>query len=473
MVADRPQFSKTRTRAGGQALAREPPPLPEGRIDIGTLELRQCIYELALGGPVVSMKLVAYQSDSGVRTWHYWVHSKCYAPCKEAAADGPIRLRVPIEGISIALISACRQVHELKVVVLAALGHYCLPNIRSVYLFHSYHRFRSPRWIEMAELLRQMCFDNLTFEFELDVPRVDLIHLELQRPVLAGYWSGQVVTIRNLRRFELFFTAGDPPEHPTDVAQRMRNLMIGPEADERYRKLLERTQAERSSDTCPQFNKRRSHRSPTIAIVLFLAWDETTVKPFCGRPFTSMTPRITSSSWVASRPFRAMMVAELLLVYSAVDILWGLKETSSTSALNRIVAELRPTFAVLPLLIAIVFLFAAIYDNVSPRDGEGYLEVNTAPPMDLAELEPTLPVTLHVGISISLLTVGCSAGIISIVSFWSRVPWSRTGRFLENLPALQRRNPIQEIDSEIILDVAPEEVCIECNPQSMTPLASV
>ncbi|KAJ7461117.1 hypothetical protein FB451DRAFT_1269007 [Mycena latifolia] len=252
-----------------------PPPLPEDRIDIGEqsleeqppsclffrlpLELRQCIYELALGGRVVRLELVASRCDSITGARHYVVRSACYAPGDEVAGYGPNRLDVPAEVIPIALLFVCRQVylealpilhgrntfhfraHELEVVVLAALGRYCLLDLRSVYLFHG-ARFRMPWWADVAALLRQMRLDSLAFEFELDKGRADLTPLAFHESVLGGWWSSEMVKIRNLRRFEIYFTAGYSPAYPTyiiEAVQRMRDLMIGLEADERYRVLLE------------------------------------------------------------------------------------------------------------------------------------------------------------------------------------------------------------------------------------------
>ncbi|KAJ7461213.1 hypothetical protein FB451DRAFT_490596 [Mycena latifolia] len=258
-----------------------PPPLPEDRIDIGQrpleeqlpschflqlpLEVRQFIYELALGGRVISLKLVEFRSDSGTMPWHYAVRSAYYVPSGEEAGDGPNRRLIPAERIPIALLAACRQVylealpilhghntfhfqvHELEVVALAALGKYCLPGLRSVHLFNSW--FRWPRWSDIAAFLQQMRLENLALEFEFDMPHADLTHLELDRGVPdGGLWTGAVVKIRNLRQFNVFLTAGDPAGYPDpagcptyrkEVVQHLRDLMIGPEADERYRVLLE------------------------------------------------------------------------------------------------------------------------------------------------------------------------------------------------------------------------------------------
>ncbi|KAJ7490965.1 hypothetical protein FB451DRAFT_628542 [Mycena latifolia] len=255
-----------------------PPHLPSTRIDISQrrlkaqppgshllrlpLELRQYIYEFVLGGRVISLKLVTSKLHK-----HYVVRSKFYEPAD--VADGSrIRLNsdIPGERIPIALLFACRQVylealpilhrcntfyfraHEFAGIFLAALGRYCLADIRNIYLYRSYrrrvyHSFVGP-WMEAFELLKQMHLDCLIFEFGVD--QRDWRDLDLDMPVLNGWWTRYVVKIRNLRRFDLWFDHADASEVPTyrtDVAQKLRDLMIGPKADERYSMLLEETQA--------------------------------------------------------------------------------------------------------------------------------------------------------------------------------------------------------------------------------------
>ncbi|KAJ7490973.1 hypothetical protein FB451DRAFT_1389717 [Mycena latifolia] len=136
-------------------------------------KLRQCIYAVTLGGRVVTLGLVASASR---------IKSMCHEPADDAD-NGPTRLDVPAEKIPIALLFACRQVYlealpilhqrntfhfqvdEFEVVLLAALGRYCLPDIRSVYLCRTYHSFGVPNWSNVFELLRQMGLHSLIFEF--------------------------------------------------------------------------------------------------------------------------------------------------------------------------------------------------------------------------------------------------------------------------------------------------------------------
>ncbi|KAJ7119079.1 hypothetical protein C8R44DRAFT_188508 [Mycena epipterygia] len=242
-----------------------PPHLPTNRIDIGRrplaeqpancrllllpLEVRQCIYEDALGGRVICLKLVVSRA-----------HKRCVVQSTYYAAveGGPNTLDVPADAIPITLLLSCRKVylealpilhrsnvfhftvHEFQAVVLAALGRHCLPDIRSVYLCHSYRRNDVTTWAAVFELLQQMRLDSLAFEFE--VGNLKWTELDPGRSLLDSAWGSCVVHIRNLRRFEFFFKDGDPPEYPLyriNAVQRLQELMIGTEADRRYEMLLE------------------------------------------------------------------------------------------------------------------------------------------------------------------------------------------------------------------------------------------
>ncbi|KAJ7119069.1 hypothetical protein C8R44DRAFT_789944 [Mycena epipterygia] len=243
-----------------------PPHLPTNRINIGRrplaeqpancrllllpLEVRQCIYEAALGGRAICLKLVASRAHK-----HCVVQSTCY----DAVEDSLNTLDVLADAIPTALLLSCRQVylealpilhrrnvfhftvHEFQVVVLAALGRHCLPDIRSVYLCHSYRRNPYvPPWAAVFELLQQMRLDSLAFEFEVE--KLQRTELGPGRSLLDSAWGSRVVHIRNLRWFEFFFKDGDPPEYPLyriNAVQRLQELMIGTEADRRYKMLLE------------------------------------------------------------------------------------------------------------------------------------------------------------------------------------------------------------------------------------------
>ncbi|KAJ7700740.1 hypothetical protein B0H17DRAFT_1195590 [Mycena rosella] len=244
-----------------------PLPLPANHIDIShrpqvsqptscyllrlPVELRHYIYEFALGGRIIALRVAASASHR-----HCVVRSRCYEPVDDA--DGsPNRLTSPTDRIPTALLVSCRQVyleappilhkrntydfwvHEIEVVVAAALGQYYLEDIRSVYLRHNYATLPVPPWPTVFPLLQQMRLHRLTFEF--DFQRLEFTELAPHKPVLDSAWGRLALGIRNLRRLELFFKNGDPPEYPvyrTNVARRFRQLMIGAEADERYEAFL-------------------------------------------------------------------------------------------------------------------------------------------------------------------------------------------------------------------------------------------
>ncbi|KAJ6606073.1 hypothetical protein DFH09DRAFT_1119232 [Mycena vulgaris] len=160
-----------------------PPHLPAQRIDMRERplekqpqscfftrlppELRQCIYDLALGGRVISLWLGVLFPNT-----HFTVRSACYEPV-DAEADCPPALGVPADSIPTGFLFSCRQVylealpilhqrntfhfrvHELVAVVLSGLGRYCLPDIRSIHLLHSYRGFRAPVWATAFALSRR------------------------------------------------------------------------------------------------------------------------------------------------------------------------------------------------------------------------------------------------------------------------------------------------------------------------------
>ncbi|KAJ6567095.1 hypothetical protein B0H19DRAFT_718759 [Mycena capillaripes] len=247
-----------------------PPPLPSVRLDIRKcppsqqpaectllhlpLELRQCIYEQALGGRLISLKLVASRTHGHtiVRSTYYKLpddlHSASILVGSSPAADR----------ISTALLLSCRQVylealpimhrrntfhflaHELEIIVLSALGGYCLSNIRSVCLRHHYRTMNAAPWAMVFQLLHQMQLRELAFEFDFQL--LEWSEITPQRDVLNTDWGRRVLGMRNLREFGLFFTNGDPPEYPvyrTNIAERLRQLIIGSEADERYKCFLQ------------------------------------------------------------------------------------------------------------------------------------------------------------------------------------------------------------------------------------------
>ncbi|KAJ6567092.1 hypothetical protein B0H19DRAFT_1374410 [Mycena capillaripes] len=245
-----------------------PPPLPSTRVDISerplsqqpaecTLlrlppELREYIYEHALGGRLISLFASrAHRGHNIVRSTYYELPDDLYS--------GLIRIALaPTDRIFIALLLSCRQVylealpimhrrntfhflvHEFEVIVLSALGGYCLADIQSVYLSHNYRTMYVPPWATVFPLLHRMRLRDLTFEF--DFRRLEWTEITPQRDVFNTAWGRSVLGVRNLRAFGLFFKNGDPLEYPvyrTNIAERFRQLMVEPGADERYWDFLE------------------------------------------------------------------------------------------------------------------------------------------------------------------------------------------------------------------------------------------
>ncbi|KAJ6567042.1 hypothetical protein B0H19DRAFT_1374373 [Mycena capillaripes] len=160
------------------------------------LEVRQCIYEQALGGRVVYLYFGAFCK----------VQAAYYQPVDYPSVN-PQKLDVLVDPIVTTLLRCCRQlyveaqpillqrnifyfpVHELEMIVLTALGTHCLPDIRSVYLYHNYRSTQFvPPWAAVFPLLQRMHLTHLMFEFELDtrIPRTPFnSHID----ILEGTWA--------------------------------------------------------------------------------------------------------------------------------------------------------------------------------------------------------------------------------------------------------------------------------------------
>ncbi|KAJ7656663.1 hypothetical protein B0H17DRAFT_1146099 [Mycena rosella] len=221
------------------------------------LELRQRIYELALGGRVIGLKRVRSApkpatavSDVSSESSDYVVQSTCYEISD--SPNGSSNIFGVTEGIPTALLLSCRQVYfealpilhrcntfhaqvgEFEEVLLAALGRHYLPDIRNIYLCYSYSTLNSvrPQWTAVFALLRQMRLQSLTFEFQ---DRLEGTELDPAGAVLDSPWARGVLGIRNLRRFELFFKNGASSEYSQyriNLAERLREVVVQPRAKE-------------------------------------------------------------------------------------------------------------------------------------------------------------------------------------------------------------------------------------------------
>ncbi|KAJ7700741.1 hypothetical protein B0H17DRAFT_210715 [Mycena rosella] len=247
-------------RLDGVAARGPPPALPTSRIEIhqGTLvqspscrllrlpaELRKRIYEVALGGHVISSSVAVF------------------LPCRHFVARlaSYESLDCGADAIATTLLLSCRQVYlealpvlyrhntlhvyvpNLEAVVRTAMGQHCLSDLRSLHLCHKYYGPSSeifdsdaPLWTAVFTLLKQMQIYCLVVDFQLF--QVDWTSLDSHR-VLDSVWSRGVLELRNLRRFEVSFKFKEV-ENPerllmwSNTVQALRHLMIGPGADERY-----------------------------------------------------------------------------------------------------------------------------------------------------------------------------------------------------------------------------------------------
>ncbi|KAJ7777177.1 hypothetical protein B0H16DRAFT_1504583 [Mycena metata] len=242
-----------------------PSPLPTKRIDICRrraieqpascrllhlpLELRRIIFEFAVGSRLVRMEMVPNERVDALK-----IQTRCYRPSE--VPDAPNNLLVSGEKIPIALLLVCRSVYrevlpiihqrytfyfdveDFQPALQAALGQYCLKDIRSLYLYHSYpNRPLVRRWDSAFAMLQQMHVESLSLEFEI----LEWTEVHPHTFSLDNAWCRGLLAIRKLHNLSIFFRNGNPadcPRHREAITQTLRDLMIGPGADERYNDLL-------------------------------------------------------------------------------------------------------------------------------------------------------------------------------------------------------------------------------------------
>jgi len=257
----------TRRRRHGCAFVLPyPSPIPTDRIDIGQKqplmeqpptclllhlppELRHLIFEMAVGNRLVHLQMVPNE-----RVDELMVRATFYMPSE--APDTPNPMLVPAERIPVAILLSCRQVYlealpimhqrntfhfsleDFQPAVQYGLGQYCLPDIRSVYLYHSYpERPLTRRWDPAFLTLQQMRLDALTLEFEI----LEWTELHPRTFSVNNAWCRNLLAIRDLRTLDIFFRHGNPadcPMHRETIKQTLGELMIGAEAEEKYRALM-------------------------------------------------------------------------------------------------------------------------------------------------------------------------------------------------------------------------------------------
>ncbi|KAJ7114127.1 hypothetical protein C8R44DRAFT_984662 [Mycena epipterygia] len=243
-----------------------PSPLSTIRIDIGRdqppieqprtchllhlpAELRDLILEMAVGNRLVHLDMVPNQEIDALI-----MQSTCYAPSEEP--DTPNPLLIAADKIPVALLLSCRQVYlealpimhqrntfyfylkDFQSTIQCSLGEYCLPNIR----LHDRGVQTIMPWEHAFLTLQQMRLTALTLEFSRG------LHWTKLQPNIfsvdnACHWCRSLLAIRGLRNLDIFSRYRNPygPGHPMyreTVIQTLHELMIGLEADEKYKALL-------------------------------------------------------------------------------------------------------------------------------------------------------------------------------------------------------------------------------------------
>lgn len=208
---------------------------PHSRLMNLPLELRQLIYDYALGGYLVDLTL-----GSSLDETHYVVDPTCYGLLD--IPDGLPPVLRPTGSIPTALLRACRQIYfealpilhhrttfrlqvsSLQTILDASLGSHYLPEIRSLYLRPSYGSVPPPQWDSVFAVLQKMQLGSLVFEF--DILPLEGTELDPLANVLGGAWARGVLGLRDLRYFDVVL---DAPEHlllRMDLVRRLRTSLL-------------------------------------------------------------------------------------------------------------------------------------------------------------------------------------------------------------------------------------------------------
>jgi hypothetical protein len=134
---------------------------------------------------------------------------------------------------------------QFELIVRSALGEYCLPDIRSVYIYYYWSRppWTSGSWTDTSALLQWMRLTRVAFEFG-----EGLAPQELDSRI-ENSWASHVLELRSLHRLELWLNSHHGAEEDPRPVERLRKLLTAPGADERYRLFLE--QLEQKKERIP------------------------------------------------------------------------------------------------------------------------------------------------------------------------------------------------------------------------------
>ncbi|KAJ7262107.1 hypothetical protein C8J57DRAFT_1719660 [Mycena rebaudengoi] len=261
-------FCFVNPRAPRRITLRDPRPLPTRRIDIRRkkmkpqprschllslpTELRQLIFELVLGHRIVALALTDFYSYSRRRLQVHATFHRVIAELPSYDLPG-LPAQHPDDKIPIAFLRVCRQVYlegtesmhrsntyysdyyTFQCFILSGLGLHCLPHIRRVRLELNRRR-DGERWYSVCQLLKQAGIEHLMLEFTY----ADVYYDPSAYNSLNEDLCSCLLEIRGLRTLDITVKYKSPNRDlAVEARDRLRGLMVGPGADERYHVFLE------------------------------------------------------------------------------------------------------------------------------------------------------------------------------------------------------------------------------------------
>ncbi|KAF7313358.1 hypothetical protein HMN09_00491500 [Mycena chlorophos] len=254
---------------GGRGCVRKsppivyPPPLPTKRVDISKTPPATPAKDCHILNLPQELRLMILEDLLGGRIMELWPVANGSKPCRISSAglttnsDGSLaRTKYP----GIAILKTCRQLYleglpiwhrkntyyfdmsDFPQLFLAALGLYCISNIRHLYLVVSSDSLRYDGDPERAVgLLHMMQLETLHINFEL-LFRFDEV---VKFMALDGDWAPGILAIRGLRAFEVrlpervraleqYPWETEQVQLATQLVADYRALMVGPKAEEKY-----------------------------------------------------------------------------------------------------------------------------------------------------------------------------------------------------------------------------------------------
>ncbi|KAJ7308549.1 hypothetical protein DFH08DRAFT_900200 [Mycena albidolilacea] len=208
-------------------------------------ELRELIFEIAVGNRLVHIKRVPVGYDGRS------IYASFYVRPEKPDTPNSLRMLDPADDIPVALLLVCRAVYvevfpiilrqntfffclrDFPHIIQCGLGQYCLTELRSIHLGKD--DWSSPSWDVAFKILHRMRLDSLALEFDANAAAY------LTPVSFANENCRRLLAIRHLRNLDIFFLEPHPHAvHPESdqITKAFRDLMIGPEADEKYEAFL-------------------------------------------------------------------------------------------------------------------------------------------------------------------------------------------------------------------------------------------